>query len=263
MPSTTVGYEKLFNPFLASMSESSFVQMLLEGQPETPTYFSVMKQVNKHGPKVLRGLASPEHLPEAKLHEMLSYRGTVIDTRPPLSFASGHLPGTINIPVDSLLAWAGWIVDYEEPFYLICEADNVREAVRDLAYIGLDNLAGYFSPHALAGFMESGRGLQTYRVMAPKQLASKVLQGEVIVLDVRARSEWEEGHIPGAFHIMLGHLADRAQEFIRDKPIVVQCRTGIRSAIGASILQASGAPEVANMMGGILGWSSAGLPVEH
>jgi hydroxyacylglutathione hydrolase len=78
---------------------------------------------------------------------------------------------------------------------------------------------------------------------------------------VRSQSEWNEGHIPGAQHIMLGYLAERVEEIPTDRPVVVHCQTGARSAIGASILQAEGFSEVANMMGGYRDWRLARLPV--
>jgi hydroxyacylglutathione hydrolase len=86
-------------------------------------------------------------------------------------------------------------------------------------------------------------------------------QGEVTVLDVRANNEWDEGHLPGAQHLMLGYLPQYWAEVPMDKPIVVQCRSGARSAIGASILQAKGVSQVMNLAGGYQAWAAAGLPI--
>jgi hydroxyacylglutathione hydrolase len=79
---------------------------------------------------------------------------------------------------------------------------------------------------------------------------------------VRAETEWDEGHLPNARHLMLGYLPQRAREVINGQPIVVLCRTGNRSAIGASVLLARGASEVINLAGGIQSWAAAGLPIE-
>ena len=95
----------------------------------------------------------------------------------------------------------------------------------------------------------------------PSQVAEQVAKGEVTLIDVRDLSEWNEGRIPNAQHIMLGYLARRSDEISSGKPVVVQCRTGGRSAIGASILQANGITSVANLAGGIRDWEAAGLPV--
>jgi len=261
IPSSTVGYEKLFNPALAYTDEAEFIDYLLADQPEPPHYFAVMKRLNKEGPPLLGNIPSPPHLPADRLPVLLAKGAQVVDTRPSSSFADGHLAGAINIPASRLSAWAGWLVKYEQPLYLIAESDDLPTAVRDLIYIGIDQLAGYFGPAALDYLAETGQALQTYTAVPPQQLAEKILDGEVTVVDVRAQSEWAEGHLPGARHIMLGYLPERVDEVVDGLPIVVQCRTGARSAIAASILQAAGAPEVINLAGGIRDWQAAGLPL--
>ena len=153
VPSTTLGYEKLANWGLVIDNESLFVQQVLAGQPEPPKYFAEMKRINKEGPRVLHGFRRPERLPETKLSGVLAEGGVVIDTRPWSEFAVGHVPGTINIPLNkSFTTWAGWLVPYDGPFYLILDdtcAHCVDEAVRDLAMIGLDQTAGFFGKDAI------------------------------------------------------------------------------------------------------------------
>jgi hydroxyacylglutathione hydrolase len=220
-----------------------------------------MKRVNKEGPLVLGGLPSPLPLPAERLSVLLESGAMVVDTRPADSFAARHVPGTINIPLRSLPEWGGWLVDYEQPLYLIADSDEVAEAARDLVYIGIDNLAGYFDTPAIDTMAETGQPLQSYDVIPASEVAGGILDGEVAVVDVRAQSEWDAGHIPGAVHLMLGYLPGRVQELLDGRPIAVLCRTGRRSAIGASILQAGGATNVINMAGGIRAWAAAGLPI--
>ncbi len=260
IPSTTVGYEKLFNPALAYDTEEAFVAYLLSDQPEAPRYFAVMKRVNRDGPAVLRDLPKLELLPAKRILALLAAGEQVIDTRPAGSFAGRHIAGTINIPFDMLASWAGWIVDYERPLYLIAAPEHAREVVRDLTYIGIDKVAGYFVPEAVATLSEAGVPLQAYQVMTPDKVAQRVLAGDYLVVDVRYETEWDEGHIPGAQHVMLGYLQENATKIVDGKPIVVHCLTGARSAIGSSILQANGA-EVINMQGGLRDWIAAELPI--
>lgn len=262
IPSTTVGYEKMFNPALAHEDEREFVNYLLADQPEPPRYFAVMKRVNKEGPAVLHRMPQPEHLPAGRIPALLESGALIIDTRHAGSFAGRHIPGTINIPADLLNTWAGWFVDYNQSIYLIADSEDVAEAVRDLVYIGIDKVAGYFETAAIETLAEAGVAPQSYEVATAAKLSDKMLNGEVAVVDVRNLTEWNEGHIPGAKHLMLGYLLERADEVVNGLPIVVQCRTGSRSAIGASILQAMGAKEVINLQGGIRDWATAGLPVE-
>ena len=261
IPSSTVGYEKLFNPALAYDQEEAFVAYLLADQPEPPKYFAVMKRVNKEGPAVLHRMPQPEHLPANRLPKLLEAGAMIIDTRHAGSFAGRHIPGTINIPADQLNTWAGWFVDYDQPIYLIVDSDDVAEAVRALVYIGIDNVVGYFETAVLHTLAESGMALQTYEVATADKLSQKMLSGDVAIIDVRNLTEWDEGHIPGAQHMMLGYLLERADEIVNGRTIVVQCQGGGRSAIGASILQAKGAKEVINLQGGIRDWASAGFPV--
>jgi len=262
VPSTTVGYEKMFNPALSLEEEQPFIEELLEGQPEAPKYFAVMKRVNKEGPPILHSLPSPEHLPARRLLDLLEAGATVVDVRAPEAFAGRHIPGTINIPLPDLANWAGWLVDYDRPVYLIIDTEAVDSAVHDLIYIGIDDIGGYFEPRAIEVLAEAGHPPQSYEVTTADRLAERILNEEVTVLDVRSESEWAEEHLPGAVHIMLGYLPERAREVINSKPVAVLCRTGARSAIGASILQAAGAEEVINMQGGLRDWAAAGLPVE-
>lgn len=263
IPSTTVGYEKLFNPALAYDTEEAFVAYLLSDQPEPPRYFAVMKRVNKEGPAVLRSLPKLELLPAKRIPALLAKGEQIVDTRPAGSFAGRHIAGTINIPFDMLAGWAGWLVDYERPLYLIVEPRHAQEAVRDLAYIGIDKVAGYFEHEAVATLAEAGVPPQAYQVMTPDKLAQRILNGEFVVLDVRNETEWAEGHIPGAKHVMLGYLRENLDKVVNGKPVVVHCLTGVRSAIGSSIVQAGGAKEVINMQGGLRDWLAAGLPLEN
>ncbi len=260
IPSSTVGYEKLFNAALSFEDEDAFVKALLEGQPEAPKYFAMMKKLNKEGPAVLNGLPRPPQLEAARLPLLLSKGAMVVDTRAADEFAAGHIPGTINIPADNAFTnWAGWLLSYDRPFYLIANADTMRQAVHDLIYIGLDNIGGYFD----VSLINSWSGLQSYPIITSAEVADKVNSGAVTVVDVRAASEWREGHIPGARHLMLGYLPQRLREIPGDKPVVIHCRTNNRSAIGASLLQAGGITNVLKLKDGIQGWAAAGLPVER
>ncbi|MEZ4766923.1 MAG: rhodanese-like domain-containing protein [Caldilineales bacterium] len=264
VPSSTVGYEKLFNWALQYDAEDAFVSALLDGQPEPPRYFAVMKRLNKLGPKVLHGTPHVQHRPIQDLTRLLNSGARVVDTRPPEAFAAAHVPGTINIPYgSSFVNWAGWLISYEQPFYLIAERHAVEEMARELRQIGLDELAGYFEPPPVNTWSEAGLPMQSYHMAAPGEIARRILADEVRVIDVRNQSEWEEDRLAAADHIMLGYLEDQIATLPRDKPVVVQCRTGARSAIAASLLQANGVPGVINMVGGIRDWMADGLPVEH
>ena len=255
IPSSTVGYEKLFNPALQFPCEEDFVRYILADQPPAPKYFAVMKRVNKEGPQLV-SQHPLQMLDGAELPTAVA-AGTVVDVRPSVDFAQAHVPQTINIPSHWLAAWGGWIIDYDHPLYFICGSDQVAELQRLAQKMGMDSLAGYFDVDQL---MANQANAQSYADVLPKDIVEPVRNGEVTLVDVRSLPEWNAGHIAEAKHHFLGRLAASAQGWNHDKPFVLQCHAGARSAIGASMLQALGA-EVMNLKGGITAWRKAGLPV--
>lgn len=255
IPSSTVGYEKKFNWAMrfGSDDERGFTSALLEGQPEPPYYFAVMKHVNKVGIELIKNLPEVKVLKSlAEVEKVLQAGDQVIDTRPAEEFANGHLAGTINIPLNnSFTNWAGWIVDYKRPLYLLVEPVTLEEILIALRSIGIDNVHGFADVNAVLQEVES---LETYENKTPLQAKELLDEGKVHLLDVRNLTEFEEGHVEGAQHIMLGTLLKRIDEVQSDNPIIVQCQAGGRSAIGASILQSKGIKNVINMAGGYDSW---------
>ena len=269
IPSSTVGYEKRANWGVATTDEDAFVRMVLAGQPEPPRYFAEMKRINKLGPRLLGGLPRPARLPAGALDGLLRAGTVVVDTRAAAAFAAGHVPGTLNIPRDvGLTTWAGWLVPYDRDVCLLVDgadgadggAAAAAEVARDLAMIGLDRVVGVLGADALAAWVAAGHPLATVAQATPEAAAAMLARGEAAVVDVRGRAEWEAGHLPGVPNIPVGHLAERLAELPTDRPIVVHCQAGARSAIAASVLQAHGRADVVNLVGGYAAWVQGGLP---
>jgi len=256
IPSSTVGYEKLFNPALQFDDEQTFVDYILADQPETPFYFAVMKRVNKAGPELTRDLPPVEVVSPMELG-VTAKNGLVIDTGPASEFAKSHVPGTINVPASNLVQWAGFFVDYDEPVFLIADETSLSTQLQSLRSIGIDKVGGYFEAGAVR---DAGQRTESYSFLAPAQLQSRIDKGEVTLIDVRAATEFHAGHIPRAEHRFLGTLLRQIDSLRKDKPVVTQCLAGGRSAIAASLLQRAGF-DVVNMQGGYQGWVDAGLPV--
>lgn len=253
VPSSTVGYEKMFNWALQFTEEEPFINALLDGQPEPPKYFAIMKHVNKVGPALFKDLQLPVKATDVSELQVWLRNDMVIDTRAANEFADKHIPGTINIPFNQSFAnWCGWLVDYEAPLYVLIEEEGqLPEILKALRSIGIDNTTGYMDVNiALAEVPE----IERYMNVDPHEVRESVEKGEVAVIDVRNQAEWDEGHIPEAIHIMLGTLPDRLAEIPQDKPLLIQCATGVRSAIAASILQANGIKDVKNLLGGFTRW---------
>ncbi|HEU0302459.1 MAG TPA: rhodanese-like domain-containing protein, partial [Longimicrobium sp.] len=128
--------------------------------------------------------------------------------------------------------------------------------------IGLDRVAGYFTSRAVQAWKDEGRPLASVRQITSGELAARMMAGEVNVIDVRGAAEWEAGHLPDVPNLPVGSLADRLDEVPRDRPLVVHCQGGGRSAIAASVLQAHGITGVLNLTGGYQEWVREGHPVE-
>jgi hydroxyacylglutathione hydrolase len=266
IPHSTLGYEKRFNWAFQAETEAEFVESVLAGQPDPPKYFAEMKRLNKEGPRILNGFPRPPRLDRPALDRLLKAGALVIDTRPSSDFALGHVPGTINIPLNaSFTTWAGWLVPYSEDFHLIVDErapGAIDAAVRDLAMIGLDRVAGFFDATVVDERAAAGGPPATIPQITAADLRESIARGAVTLIDVRHPNEWAAARIGGAQHIPLGYLAERVDEVPRTKPVVVQCAAGARSSIGASILKARGIDQVINLVGGIGAWQKAGMAVD-
>lgn len=262
VPYSTLGYERRFNWAYAVKTEDDFVAAVLEGQPDPPLYFAKMKALNKRGPD-LRPTAPPPRLDGARLAALAASGAMVVDTRPAEAFAEGHLAGTLNIPAGgSFVTWAGWLLPYDRDLYFITRdgADaDVAELTRLLALIGLDRVAGVADTAAMTA--AAGGALAAIPQVTPDALAADLAAGAVHLVDVRAVNEWREGHIAGARHVPLGRLPARLADIPADRPVVVQCKSGGRSAIAASLLRRLGRQDVRNLTGGVEAWVAAGQSV--
>lgn len=252
VPVTTLGYEKRSSWAFAILTEDAFVQEVLAGQPEPPVYFARMKRINKIGPRILDGKRQPPRLGSEMVHALLTKGETIVDIRPSSSYLQENIPGTLHIPSGSLFTnWSGWLLDYEHPVYLLAEdEEQVAAAVRDLAMIGLDEVAGWFGPDAIKNHAQRGGQVEAAAPLSPASLDAFRTETGAAVLDVRGINEWKEGHIPGAIHIPLGYLKQRARELPKEGPVVVHCQSGGRSPIAISVLRQLGFTDLRNLTGG-------------
>lgn len=254
VPMSTVGYEKINNWALQDMSEADFVKQLLEGQPEPPTYFARMKRVNKEGIELRR---DPERLSKFTEDE-LSRAKVLVDVRPAKDFQESHAKGALNIPLNkSFSNWSGWLLDGTNDVVLIGSEADAKEAMRAMQTVGVDDVIGYAETEAVI----AKNGSDSYEEISPEALVPLLEKDEVVLIDVRNQTEWEEGHIEGARHLMLGHLEDRLDEVGKERPIVMQCQSGARSAIAMSVMQRAGFENVKNLTGGFSAWQKKQLPV--
>jgi len=132
---------------------------------------------------------------------------------------------------------------------------------RPIVWIATVALAA--SAVTLSLFMLPGQAAaQPITTVSVRDMAA-ALEAGALVLDVREPWEYGEGHVAGTVLVPLMTVAERADEFPKDQPIYVFCRSGNRSLVAAESLAAAGFTDVRNVDGGIIAWTSARLPVQR
>lgn len=261
VPSSTVGYEKKRNwAFQYTENEKGFVQYLLEDQPEPPKYFAMMKHLNKVNRPLLTEVPTLKKLSVEDLKSAMAEGMKVIDTRNKLDFASGYIPGSINIQGNNSFAtWAGWFLTYDEPFILVAEENQLDDLTRKLMRIGLDSIYGYIS--STSAWTEAGCTLEKANVITLEETKELITTNGVQVIDLRGAAEYNAGHIAKAENIFVGTLLENLDKVSKDKKVIIHCQSGDRSTIGYSILAKNGFKNVSNFSGSIQEWVNAGEPV--
>ncbi len=112
--------------------------------------------------------------------------------------------------------------------------------------------------------VEIDRFTRKYKTVNTNEAVQLLNRDDTVVLDVREDKEVSEGMINGAKHIPLGQLSSRISELdkYKDKPILVYCRSGHRSGAACKQLTKAGFSDVSNLIGGIMSWESANLPIK-
>ena len=252
VPMSTIGYERRFNPALkAASNEQGFVDFILSGQPEPPMYFANMKRDNKMGPRVLGELPNPRKMDSSEFESFDTKQIALIDTRPWEAFAAGHIPGSMWFPMSrSFNTDVGSMVRDTDDIYLIVSENELDGVVRDLIRIGLDRIVGWIKPSEIESF---GAELSRVDQVDPETATGLIDRGEVKVLDVRRMTEFACGHLPNAINIAHTRLASRVDEVPQNTRLLVNCHSGIRSAVSTAYLQRLGYDAI-NLIGGHLAW---------
>ncbi len=230
--SSTLGNERQGNWAFKKQSEDEFVEEILKDQPFIPSYFGFNVDVNKTG---------PENVQRTKwANDILLYVNAVdqdvivVDSRSGEAFKAGHLPNSINIMArsesDKYETWLGAIIEPNEEFYLVVDSvDDLEEILERTAKIGYEK--------QIKAVLTLGDEVSAKSDQLNVQEFKKD-EDSYNIVDIRNESELAEGKIfEQALSIPLNELRSRLDEIPDDKPIVVHCAGGYRSAAGASILE--------------------------
>ncbi|MET0908222.1 MAG: rhodanese-like domain-containing protein, partial [Ilumatobacteraceae bacterium] len=243
---TSLGHERATNALFRIDDEDTFVEQLLAGFGSFPTYFARLPELNRHGPRLYPQLPRLDRLDVDAVVRHVAAGALVVDARPIAEFSTGHVPGSISNTLRPVFAsWLGWITDLDRPIVHVLGDDQDRdEIVRQALDIGHDNVVGELDG-GVDAWRAASRPVDGTPLVAPPDVVGTVI-------DVRQRSEYEIGHVPGAVNIELGSLADNA---IPDGPVTVMCGHGERAMTGASILTGRGHRDVSVLDGGPDKWA--------
>ena len=261
---STIGEQRKYNYALQPMSRAEFKRLVTADQTEAPDYFAHDAILNRQDRQsletALRGSLKPIELDEVvKLQRSGSQ---VVDVREAIDFAGAHLAGSINIGLKGKFAtWCGTVLDRETPIIVLADEGDEEEAIMRLGRIGFDWVQGFVAGGPKSLEQEPKLMATTDRITGQALLEEMENRAMLLVVDVRAEKEWQDGHIAGSINIPLSDLKERADELPKNRSLVVHCKSGYRSSIAASILQQQGFEHVLDLVGGFDAWTASKLPI--
>ena len=230
--SSTLGNERQGNWAFKDQTEEDFIEELLKDQPFIPAYFGFNVDLNRDG--ALNVQKAKYEVPVQLCVVEVEKGVKVVDSRAGDHYKKGHLANSINIMArsnsDKFETWLGAIIEPKEEFYLVVESvEDLDELLERTAKIGYEK--------QLKGVVTlSEKVSNSSEVFKLDEFKAK--PDDYTILDIRNASEVSEGKIFfKAETIPLNELRERADELPTDRPIVVHCAGGYRSAAGSSILE--------------------------
>jgi hydroxyacylglutathione hydrolase len=241
--STTIGFERRFNPMLAATGEDEFVSASALTRAPRPPNLELIVELNR-GPFV----AAP-----APLEEQTALEPPILDVRPPEVFGAGHAAGAINVPLArrGFATKAAFVLTADErPLIHATSCEQAEDAARRLHAVGIIELRGY-----VLDVPET----ETLRAFSVDDLDRLLAEHAIEVIDVRELHERDDGFIPGSRNIPYRLVREYGDELKEDgRPVVTICESGARAAVAASVLAASGVDARPVLHGGIPEWEARG-----
>ena len=234
--SSTIGKEKETNWSLQPMSEEEFVKALLSDQPFIPAYFPFDVDLNRQGAAPFKQSISAVNIGDPVSNEAdadrLNKDTWIVDARPEKDYKKGHLPQSVNLMEDTKFeTWLGSIIKPEEEFYLTGEStEQLKRLIERTAAIGYETKIKEAFVLNYANEKQEPIDVEEF----------KQHQEDYTIVDVRNTSEVKEGKpFESSISIPLAELRSKVDEIPTDKPIVVHCAGGYRSAAASSIIQST------------------------
>ncbi|GAA1208927.1 MBL fold metallo-hydrolase [Rhodoglobus aureus] len=252
IPTTTVGYERAFawwSHYVANNDEQGFVNELLDGQPDAHAYFGRMKIQNRQGPPVMGTVTALHEYTTAEVASALDADSAIlIDTRNNAEVHRGTVPRSLNVPgPDKAASYGAWVynpdAETRSVILLATDLEHAEELRDHLVRVGIDTVTG-FVPTL------DGLDLVVPELVSPAELDDL---DRVLLLDVRNKTEFTEGHIPSAEQLSGGRVMWSLDQLPHEGTIVTYCQSGVRNSVAASALRRAGY-DVVELDGSYLGW---------
>ena len=260
----TLGNQKKMNYALNQPSKEAFIEAVTDGLLPPPAYFGMNVAMNKKGYESFENVLSQgmTAISVEEFENVAEQTGALIlDTRANGDFAKGFIPQSINIGIDGDFApWVGaLIVDVNQPILLVTDAGMEEETVTRLSRVGFDHVVGYLKG-GFTSWMEAGKEIDTVNRITAAEFAAQIEGKEVLVVDVRAASEYAAEHVEDAYSKPLAYINDWVNDIDPKQPFYLHCAGGYRSMIAASILQARGYRNFTEIAGGFNAIAETQIP---
>lgn len=253
---STVGHERRNNPLLQIENREAFIERKINENHYQPPYFRLMERLNLEGgnpaPRVIR----PQPLTLEQLSQANADR--IIDVREPMAYAAGHLPGSINLPVSMIPAFAGWFLTETDRIALVASAqDQLKTALEHLTRIALDNVVGGYV--GIVPAAAKGKAMRSIPMVDTKTVEKRLGAPEEgwTLLDVRDADERAKSAVQGSRHIYVGELHEKWTDLDRDRRYTLMCASGMRATVAAGWLDAHGFDHLDIYLGSMGAWKAA------
>ena len=253
---STLGHERLNNTRLQFETKEAFIDFKVEENHYQPPYFRLMERLNLEGGDAAPRVMRPQRLSLSELEAVEVDH--LIDVREPLAFASGHLPGSMNLPVGMISAFAGWFIGESEKIALIAsDEDQLEAAMTHLVRIALDTVVGGYVGVVPAA--AQGRSMRTIPMIGTDEVAQRLASEDQnwTLLDVRDADERAQSAIKGSRHIYVGELNTRYRDLDRSKRYTLMCASGMRATVAAGWLASRGFENLDVYLGSMGAWKAS------
>ena len=251
----TLGNQKKVNYALRQdMTREEFKEAVLTGLVAPPSYFPLNVLMNIQGyDSIDTVLQRGKHALSPNAFEAAAEEtdAIVIDTRDPQLFAKAFIPNSVNIGIDGNFAtWVGTLItDIKHKILLVTEEGREEEAITRLARVGYDFCIGYLEG-GFNAWQNAGKQVDCIKSVTVNELADKMAQNNIHIIDVRKKSEYDSEHILEAVNAPLDFMNDSMTKVNKNETAYIHCAGGYRSMIFISILKARGFNNLTDVKGG-------------